>query len=354
MNDQTTNTSSRLEVLLARRSASPKRLQAPGPSSDELDGLMQAALRAPDHGGLHPWRVIEFDRGNRESLGHCFELEKLRRDPLASPLDLQRAREHATSAPVLLGFVVSIQRSTVIPVREQWLSAGAALGNILNAAHYLGYGAIVLSGDRCFDPILTGQLGVTQHECLAGFISLGTIKSAPPTKKTLHSHAVLSRWSGPAKTQRSDGDWNNIASKGDSVHPLNHPNTGSLRAYLTKHLRGRRILYVAGRPSSTPAICGLVTGHGGIFQLNEGGSVREGGRLAQAISTADLIVYPMDCMGRESASALQRMCARLGVPIVAMRQAETTCFITAICNYISSTDSGTAPNETIQIRKQND
>ncbi|MFS2053738.1 nitroreductase family protein, partial [Variovorax sp. CT11-76] len=49
-----------LEVLLTRRSVSPRRLQPPGPNPEELDGLLQAGLRAPDHGALHPWRVIEF------------------------------------------------------------------------------------------------------------------------------------------------------------------------------------------------------------------------------------------------------------------------------------------------------
>ena len=96
-----------LEVLLTRRSVSPRRLQQPGPNPDELDGILQAGLRAPDHGGLHPWRVIEFRPQNREALAWCFEQEKLRRDPLASPSDLKRAREHATRPPLLLGFVVS-------------------------------------------------------------------------------------------------------------------------------------------------------------------------------------------------------------------------------------------------------
>ncbi|MGC5189133.1 hypothetical protein ACPXBB_26415, partial [Escherichia coli] len=76
-----------------------------------------------------------------EALADCFEQEKLRRDPLASPADLGRAREHATQPPLLLAFVVSPRARSQVPAREQWLSAGAALGNILSAAHQLGYGA---------------------------------------------------------------------------------------------------------------------------------------------------------------------------------------------------------------------
>ncbi len=185
-----------LDLLLARRSVSPKRLQAPGPDAGQLDRLIQAGLRAPDHGGLHPWRIIEFRARSRATLAQCFEQEKLRRDPLASAVDLKRAREHATRAPVLLGFVVSPRQLSKVPLREQWLGAGAALCNILNAAHPLGFGAIVLSGERCFDAILMRQLGLAETEFLAGFISLGTVAEPPPPAKLKLSQDVWSCWMG--------------------------------------------------------------------------------------------------------------------------------------------------------------
>ena len=185
-----------LEFLLARRSVSPKRLQAPGPDAADLDRLIQAGLRAPDHGGLHPWRIIEFRSRSRAALAQCFEQEKLRRDPLASSNDLKRARAHATNAPVLLGFVVTPRQLSRVPLREQWLGAGAALGNILNAAHQFGFGAIVLSGERCFDAVLARQLGVAGAEFLAGFISLGSIAEAPPPARQKLSQDVWSCWMG--------------------------------------------------------------------------------------------------------------------------------------------------------------
>ncbi|WP_428419435.1 hypothetical protein [Methylibium sp.] len=77
---------------------SPKRLQSPGPGSSELDLMLQAALRAPDHGSLRPWRVIEFRAAQRAALAQCFEDEKRRRDPLASLDDLSRARSCAAAA----------------------------------------------------------------------------------------------------------------------------------------------------------------------------------------------------------------------------------------------------------------
>ncbi|HEY4066353.1 MAG TPA: nitroreductase [Burkholderiaceae bacterium] len=180
--------------LLKRRSVSPKRLKGPGPTLVELDLILRAALRAPDHGNLLPWRVIEFRAEQRAELADRFEQEKLRRDPLTSKADLNRARAHATLAPMLLGFVVSPKARTKVPVREQWLAAGAALCNLLNAADQLGYGAIMLSGDRCFDTTLASELGLKPEEFLAGFVSLGRIAEEPPAPRHALPAAVWSCW----------------------------------------------------------------------------------------------------------------------------------------------------------------
>jgi nitroreductase len=183
-----------LAWLLTRRSVSPRRLAGPGPGPVELALMLQAALRAPDHGGLHPWRVIEFGAAQRNALADLFEEEKRRRDPLASADDLRRSREHAIRPPTLLAFVVSLHPRSGIPVREQWLAAGAALGNLLNAAHLQGHGAIALSGERCFDNVLVSRLGLRREEHLAAFISIGRIVDAPPARAPARPSEVHSHW----------------------------------------------------------------------------------------------------------------------------------------------------------------
>lgn len=183
-----------LTALLTRRSVSPRRLCGPGPTADELALMVAAGLRAPDHGGLLPWRVIEFPVDTRDALATLFEDEKRRRDPVATADDLVRAREHATHAPVVLAFVARPQRNVRVPMHEQWLSAGAALGQLMLAAHALGYGAIVLSGERCQDEYLRQALGLEPHETLAGFVSLGAIAKAPPAAGRRSCNEVMSVW----------------------------------------------------------------------------------------------------------------------------------------------------------------
>ncbi|WP_295958746.1 nitroreductase [Rhodoferax sp.] len=203
-NLQTSKKEAAVAPLLKRRSVSPKRLSTPGPSAEDIHWILKAALHAPDHGHLHPWRVIEFRAAQRAGLADTFEQEKRRRDPLASPEDIRRAREHATRAPVLLAFVVSPNARSMVPMREQTLSAGAALGNLLNAAHQLGFGAIVLSGERCFDPVLLEALGIQPGEFLAGFISLGSVVKAPPDRDHAAPLEVWSCWT-PAAEQAAAG-----------------------------------------------------------------------------------------------------------------------------------------------------
>jgi nitroreductase len=192
-----------LSAMLRRRSVSPKRLCGPGPSRDELGILVDAALRAPDHGALLPWRVIEFPTSKRSQLADVFEAEKRCRDPVATNEDLARAREHATHAPVVLAFIVRPQHNVLVPMHEQWLSAGAGLGNLLLAAHMMGYGAIMLSGERCQDEAVRAALGVERHETLAGFVSIGAIAKVPPPAERRERSAVLSEWA-PASSETVD------------------------------------------------------------------------------------------------------------------------------------------------------
>ena len=56
-----------LTALTTRVSA--PRLEAPGPSDEQLDMLLRAAIRAPDHGLLRPWRFIVLQGRQRERLG---------------------------------------------------------------------------------------------------------------------------------------------------------------------------------------------------------------------------------------------------------------------------------------------
>jgi hypothetical protein len=99
---------------------------------------------------------------------------------------------------------------------------------------------------------------------------------------------------------------------------------------LTRQLQGRRVFYVGGRPSSTPAIRDLVLRHGGEFQHHDGGLEDRKGLLASGVAWAQLVVFPVDCIDHDSAGNLKRLCGRQRVPFMALRGASVASFAAAL------------------------
>lgn len=99
---------------------------------------------------------------------------------------------------------------------------------------------------------------------------------------------------------------------------------------LARNLKGRRILYVGGRPSSTPAIRDLVLRHGGDFQRHDGGLEDRKGLLESAVSHAEIVIFPVDCIDHDSAGRLKRLCMKQGTPFVPLRSASVASFAAAV------------------------
>ncbi|HEY1399761.1 DUF2325 domain-containing protein [Roseateles sp.] len=95
-------------------------------------------------------------------------------------------------------------------------------------------------------------------------------------------------------------------------------------------LAGRRILYVGGRPSSTPAIRDFVEGREGEFLHHDGGLESRKGLLATLLPRADLVVFPVDCIDHDSALNLKRLSERHQVPFLALRSASLASFAAAV------------------------
>ena len=186
-------------LIASRRSSSPKALAGPGPSDSEIDAMIQAAVAAPDHGRLRPWRFIQITNAGRDALGELFVEAKERQSPDCTAADLERERDRAARAPGLIAVVARPQGDhTHVPVSEQLISVGAAIQNILLVAHAYGYGARMVSGTKTRDRMLCAALGLTDEEDLIGFICIGRSTRAPKTPPRADVADVLTLWEGPA------------------------------------------------------------------------------------------------------------------------------------------------------------
>lgn len=91
-------------------------------------------------------------------------------------------------------------------------------------------------------------------------------------------------------------------------------------------LHARRVLYVGGRPSSTPAIRDYVHRHGGEFLHHDGGLEDRKGLLESLLPRASLVVFPVDCVDHDSVTKLKRLSERHQVPFIPLRSASLACF----------------------------
>ena len=71
--------------------ASAGRLTGPGPSPEQMDRLLRAAGRAPDHGRLRPWRFIVLDGADRERFARAAAAAKRVRIPTLTEEQMARA-----------------------------------------------------------------------------------------------------------------------------------------------------------------------------------------------------------------------------------------------------------------------
>lgn len=181
-----------LEFLLSRRSRPAKTLCAPAPSRDQLEPLLRAAARTPDHGKLEPWRFIVIEGGAMPRLA---ELAETRARALGKEDDdIAKARRQFDQGHLAVAVVEVQKPSQKVPAIEQTYSAGAVCLALLNAALAAGWGANWLSGwiahDRDFCE--TG-LGLQSHERIAGLIHIATETSAPPERPRPNLDA-LTEW----------------------------------------------------------------------------------------------------------------------------------------------------------------
>jgi nitroreductase len=166
-----------LELLLGRQSVNL--LQEPAPEGAELDLILDAALRAPDHGRLRPWRFVLIRGPQRAAWADRVAEAIAARDPANATALSERYRAWVERTPLIIAVGAEVQAGHKIPEIEQMLAAGAAAMNMLNAVHMLGYGGMWVTGLNAYDPAINKLLGFEAPSRLVGFVGVGTPRPMP-------------------------------------------------------------------------------------------------------------------------------------------------------------------------------
>jgi nitroreductase len=182
-----------LDFLLSRRSGSAKTMKGPGPSASELDRILAAGVRVPDHGKLTPWRFIVFEGEGRRRMGEILA-SVIAGERDVSPERVAQERERFMRAPVVVGVVSRVREHIPIPMWEQQLSAGAVCMSIVIAAHAAGYVANWITEWCAYHPAVQERIGLKPTERIAGFIYIGQPADPLEDRPRPDIHTITTRF----------------------------------------------------------------------------------------------------------------------------------------------------------------
>jgi nitroreductase len=185
-----------LDALLNR--VSVPRLLDPAPTAAQREVLFGAAMRAPDHGQLRPWRFLTVEGAAREQMGELLAEAAKMQDRDVTPAALDKARAMPMRAPLVVVVIARLQDHFKVPKSEQRLAAACAAHGILLAAYAQGIGAVWRTGELSYSPDVAKGLGLGEGEEVIAFLYLGTPQNEPRTAAKVDIAEFVSGWPGKA------------------------------------------------------------------------------------------------------------------------------------------------------------
>lgn len=170
-----------LDFLLSRRSRPAKLLKGPVPERAELELLLTAAARVPDHGKLEPWRFVVLEKAALLRLSGVAASHAA--DVGYDEEKTGKGVSQLADSPLCVVVIASPKASDKIPAIEQTLSAGAVCLSLVNAALAAGWGASWLTGWVAHDGAFASRaFDLAEGEWVAGLVHIGSTASAPPER----------------------------------------------------------------------------------------------------------------------------------------------------------------------------
>lgn len=189
-----------IQLLLHRHSTPAKQLTSPAPEGEYLDLVLRAAMSAPDHGSLRPWRFLLVEGEARSRLGDLFARAYQARHPEACQELIERQRQKPLRAPLLILLIAHVREHPKVPEWEQLLAVGAAAEHMQLMAQALGYGSVWLSGESCEDETVREGLGLLPHERFLGYLALGTPSGSVLERSRPDPWTFTQEWTGEGLT----------------------------------------------------------------------------------------------------------------------------------------------------------
>jgi nitroreductase len=157
-----------------------------------IERLLDAAVQAPNHHKVRPWRLIVLQNSAREKLGEVMAQSLQARKAEATADDVQKERQKPLRAPVVIAVAVDKPAIPKVLEIENVAAAAAAAQNLLLAAHALGLGAIWRTGEAASDASIKAFLGLAPDQHVIGFVYVGfpETQPAPPQRPSFEDRTT--------------------------------------------------------------------------------------------------------------------------------------------------------------------
>jgi len=185
---------SSVQELISRRSQ--KLVQAPGPSAEQIDTLLRAAVCAPDHSALRAWRFALIHREHIDAFADLAIAATRRSGREITAQKEQNTRKWLSTVPLLIGLAYKISHNNEkVPEIEQTLSMGAAAMNIQNAAHIMGFSSYWSTGLGSYTDEVPESLGFDPLDYrFVGFLAIGTPIHTPAPAQRPDPQTLTTTW----------------------------------------------------------------------------------------------------------------------------------------------------------------
>ena len=138
-----------------------------------IEKVLDAAVQAPNHYKVRPWRFVVLTGEARKKLGDVMAASQLDRHPEFPQEAFDKARATPLQAPVVIAVGVDKPSESKVLEIENICAVAAACQNLLLAAHAIGLGAKWRTGEWARDEKVKGFLGFDADQHIIACIYVG-------------------------------------------------------------------------------------------------------------------------------------------------------------------------------------
>ena len=178
---------------LKRRSVLAKKMRNHPIKEDDLQTIINAGIRVPDHGALNPWKIKVIKDIKLKVIDEDVILTEFKKEnPEASIESIEIESKRLQRASVVLAVISTPVEHPKIPNWEMVLSSGAVCMNILSCAQSLGYAAQWLTEWYAYNAKMLEYLGGRSGiDRISGFIYIGHKVEEPKERRRPEPQKVV-------------------------------------------------------------------------------------------------------------------------------------------------------------------